>query len=376
MKTLRYAQRLVGFDSTSQNSNRLISKYLEMKLTKHGFLVEQVDYQDRLGTRKVNLVAKKGNGFGGLAYFSHTDVVPANTWFTEDFGPFDATVVNDRLYGRGSCDMKGSIACMLAAAQRFDWHQLKKPLYFVCTADEEVGFFGIRNVIEHSKFYREMVDHGTKAIIGEPTNLEIVHAHKGSCRIIARATGRAGHSSEGVSHNSNLAIIPFAHEMLRIYEDTERTNQWQNNEFEPPSLTWNIGLRDDSPAMNVTAANSVCTVYVRPMPGVDIESLLQRTRGAAERHGLSLQIVRACEPLWVDPNSAFVTEALQLVHRPKSKSVSYATDGGLLGELSEKIVFGPGGIAQAHTHDEWISLEQLARGTELYEKMIQHWCCR
>lgn len=376
MKALRYAQRLVGFNSISQNSNRLISKYLEMKLTKHGFLVEVLEYRDRFGTRKVNLVAKKGSGQGGLAYFCHSDVVPVPAWFSEEFGPFEPTVQNDRLYGRGACDMKGSIACMLAAAQRLDWHQFKQPLYFVCTADEEVGFHGIRHVVEQSRYYRDMVAQNTKALIGEPTQLEIVHAHKGSCRIIARAAGQATHSSTGVSQNANRLIIPFAHEMLRICEDTETGRQWQNPDFEPPTLTWNIGLRDDSPAMNITAANSVCTVYVRPMPGVDIESLLQRTRDSAERCGVQLQIVQSCDPFWVDPNSEFVRDALQLAHRPKAKTVSYATDGGLLGELADKIVCGPGGIAQAHTQDEWIALEQLARGTELYEKMIQHWCCQ
>ena len=113
-----------------------------MKLTKHGFVVEKIEYLDSRRVRKVNLVAKKGTGHGGLAYFSHSDVVPATKWFTKKFGPFEPTIARQRLYGRGSCAMKGSIACMLAASQQFSWDDLKKPIYFVVTADEEVGYLG------------------------------------------------------------------------------------------------------------------------------------------------------------------------------------------------------------------------------------------
>ena len=89
MKALRYTKRLVSFDSTSSLSNRGVSKYLEAKLTKYGFVVEKIEYLDPNGVRKVNLVAKKGGGFGGLAYFAHSDVVPAIDWFSDEHGPFE-----------------------------------------------------------------------------------------------------------------------------------------------------------------------------------------------------------------------------------------------------------------------------------------------
>ena len=92
MKAAHYTKRLVSFDSTSRLSNRKISKYLEQKLIKHGFVVESLEHDDRRGERKVSLVAKKGSGEGGLAYFAHSDVVPANSWFTDRFGPFEPTL--------------------------------------------------------------------------------------------------------------------------------------------------------------------------------------------------------------------------------------------------------------------------------------------
>lgn len=375
MKALRYAKRLVEFDSTSSLSNRLISKYMEMKLTKHGFVVEKLAYLDANRVPKVNLIAKKGGGTGGLAYFSHTDVVPANRWFTRKFGPFEPAIARQRLYGRGSCDMKGSIACMLTAAQRFAWDDLKHPIYFVCTADEEVGFGGAKRVVEESKYYREMVANKSKAIIGEPTSLEIVHAHKGSIELLATSRGTAAHSSSRNGLNSNLAMIPFLAEMKAIHDETESDPNWQNPMFDPPTMSWNISIKDDAMAVNVKASKSVCQVYFRTMPGIDETPLLDRARQSAEENGLDLAIKRWGNTLMVDPNSEFVQEALQLVHRHKPKTVSYGTDGGIFTELEDKIVFGPGSISQAHTYDEWIALEQLSLGTDMYAKMIRNWCC-
>ena len=165
-----------------------------MKLVKHGFDVEKVEYRDKNRVRKVNLVAKKGAGKGGLAYFAHTDTVPADNWFSRKYGPFEPAISKERLYGRGACDMKGSIASMLTATQRFQWDDLKQPLYLIFTSDEEVGFHGARYVVEESEIYREMVESGTRGIIGEPTNLEVVHAHKGMCIITAKSVGKAAHS--------------------------------------------------------------------------------------------------------------------------------------------------------------------------------------
>jgi len=324
MKALRYAKRLVGFDSTSCFSNSLISKYLELKLTKHGFVVEKIEYWDQRKVRKTNLVAKKGGGYGGLAYCSHSDVVPAKKWFTQKFGAFEPAIARERLYGRGSCDMKGSIACMLTAAQQFSWDELKQPIYFIVTADEEVGFHGAKCVVEESKLYREIVDHGTKAIIGEPTSLEVVHAHKGSIDIVATARGKAGHSGGRKGVNANLKMIPFLADMKAIYDEVESEKKWQS----------------------------------------------------AQKNELELKINAHGDGFFVDPGSDFVQQSLQLAHRPKSKTVSYGTDGVMFSEIENKIVFGPGSIDQAHTVDEWIALEQLEQGTEMYTKMIRHWCCQ
>ena len=373
-KALRYAKRLVSFDTTSHRSNRLICKYLEMKLTKHGFLIERTEYVDEAGVRKENLIAKKGVGTGGLAYFAHSDVVPASNWFDGTPGPFDPTVVGDRLYGRGSCDMKGSIACMLAAVQMFELDDLKQPLYFVVTADEETGFAGARSVVEDSKIYREIVDHGTRAIIGEPTSLDVVYAHKGIYQITATATGRAGHSSTREGLNANLAMIPFLQDLKNLRSITETDTAWQNDLFDPPTLTMNICIKDNAEATNVTPSKSVCMTSLRPMPGVDVEPLIEKLVDSAQQNSLQLKIQRHGAPMLTDVGSDFVAQALELSDRQQPRSACYGTDGGVFTEIENKIVIGPGSIDQAHTHDEWISLDQLDKGTELFARMIRRWC--
>ena len=376
MKALRYAKRLIGFDSTSHKSNRKISRYLEMKLTKHGFVVERVEYNDGNGELKVNLIAKKGSGEGGLGYFGHSDVVPAEKWFTSKFTAFQPAVARDRLYGRGSCDMKGSLACMLAASQQFAWDELKNPLYFTITADEETGFAGARAVVNESKHYREMAYNRTKAIIGEPTALEVVHAHKGSIKIIATSLGVAGHSGSRIAESANLKMIPFLGQMKQLRDETEEDRKWRNKAFDPPTLSWNICIKDDSPALNVTAGKSICTMYLRPMPDIDVQPLLTKIQAAATKFDLSLEMDNWGPGMFTDPESLFVRESLKLAHGQKSKTVPYGTDGGMFTELENKIVFGPGRIEQAHSIDEWISLEQLDKGTEMYAKMIRRWCCQ
>jgi len=140
-------------------------------------------------------------------------------------------------------------------------------------------------------------------------------------------------------------------------------------------MCWNICVRDGSTAINVTPAKSTCTMLLRTMPGVDVNPLIERTVACAKQHGLAIRVERISDPFWVDPESEFVLQSLQIANRPKPRTVPYGTDGGVLTEIQNKIVFGPGNIVQAHTADEWIALEQLHLGTEIYAKMIRHWCC-
>ena len=375
MNSLQYDQDLIAFESTSVFSNAPVSDYVQETLTKLGFETERIEYNDDNGVQKVNVIGKKGEGSGGMAYFCHTDVVPADPWFTEEHGPFNPKIKGNKLYGRGSCDMKGSIACMMAAAEQFSAAELKNPIYITCTADEEIGYGGAKQVADNSKFYREMVEGESNGIIGEPTMLEVVYAHKGTYGFVATSKGRAAHSSTREGINANLAMIPFLTEMKNIHDEIESDPSWQNDEFDPPTMSWNIGINDHTKAINITPPQSVCTVYFRPMPGQNADALVERARKAAAESGIEFELRSQATPLYVDPQSDFVKEVLQLTGKKTPRTVSYGTDGAMLSAMKKIVVFGPGDIAQAHTHDEWIDLDQLEKGTEIYSHLIRHWCC-
>ena len=375
MDALDYAKELIAFESPSLESNLPIIDYVERLLGKLGFATERIEYDDAAGVRKANIVGKLGDGVGGVAYFGHTDVVPADDWFSNDHSAFTPTEKDGKLFGRGSCDMKGSVACALAAVEQFSSADLKRPIYFTCTADEEIGYGGAREVAKRSEMYRQMVDGNCYAIIGEPTMLEVVYAHKGTCCITATSRGRAAHSSTREGRNANVDMIPFLAEMKQMHDETNSNAVWQNLEFDPPTLSWNIGINDHTRAANITAPQSVCTVYLRPVPRCDIQPLLRRVEAAAERNGLELEIRKTSDPLYVNPDSQFVLEMLELAEKLTPRTVCYCTDGGVLTELQNRVVFGPGDIAQAHTNNEWIALDQLRLGSVMFAKLMRHWCC-
>ncbi|MDA1163040.1 MAG: M20 family metallopeptidase [Planctomycetota bacterium] len=374
MTALEYAKQLVAFESTSVLSNVAVTDYVESQLRRTGFTVERLEYDDLNGVRKASVVGRKGSGSGGMAYFGHTDVVPADPWLSGEHGPFEPVVIGDRLYGRGACDMKGSVACMLAAAEQFSESDLQRPIYITCTADEEIGYGGAAAVAARSELFQEMVAGQANGIIGEPTLLEVVHAHKGVIGFVATSRGKAAHSSTREGINANLRMIPFLAEMKKIHDETEVDPEWHNSEFDPPTITWNIGINDRTKAVNITPPQSVCTVYFRPMPGQDGNILVERARLAAEEHGLEFVVTVDGKSIYTDPNSRFVNEVLDVAGRDRPTTVSYGTDGAKLTALEKLVVCGPGSIAQAHTHDEWIALEQLEKGTDLYSRLIRHWC--
>lgn len=376
MTPLELTQELMQFESTSNLSNMAVTDYVSQFLEQAGFELERLEYEDANGVTKACVIGKKGSGVGGLGYFAHTDVVPADPWYVDSPGPFEPVVEGDKLIGRGSCDMKGSLACMMTAAAAVDPEQLKQPVYITATADEEIGYGGAQQVAERSRLFQEMVEGSTKGIIGEPTMLNVVYAHKGAYGFKATTRGVAAHSSTGKGINANLQMIPFLAEMKRLHDATKDDPAWQNDEFTPNHLTWNIGINDYTYASNITPPQSICTVYYRPMPGMDGWVLMNQVQQIAEDHGVELEIKSTAPPVYVDPESGFVKEMLELAGKEQAQTVSYGTDGAMFTALKEMVVFGPGDIAKAHTHDEFITLEQLELGYDAYSRLISYFCSK
>ena len=180
---------IVAIDSVSQRSNEEVSDLLEETLKGCEFEVERLEYVDNNGERKVSLVGKKGEGPNGIGLFSHSDTVPG---LEGEWDPFDPVIQDGRLFGRGSCDMKGPLAATIAAGAQINAADLKKSLFIVITADEEIGGRGASQVAaESASFNAERPKYG---IIAEPTRLTPVYAHKGGGRVFVTATGRAAHT--------------------------------------------------------------------------------------------------------------------------------------------------------------------------------------
>ena len=369
MDVVEVTRKFVSYNSASQLSNAAVSKAIARQMRQVGLKVERLEYRDKQGTVKVCLVGKKGRGAGGLALMGHSDVVPAEGWA---FDPFKGLKKNGRLYGRGSADMKGSIACMLAAAERFSPGELKRPIYVVATSDEEIDCGGAAHVMKHSKTFKtSKIRYG---IIGEPTLLDVVHAHKGSFRIHATAKGKAAHSSTGRGINANHTLIPFLNDMLKIDRDLQKSSRYRNEAFVPPHPTLNIVFSDGESASNITVPESRATINCRPMPGQNWDPVLNRVERLAQKHGVKVDIARSLVPLSTPTDSRIVREALRITGKRKPKTVAYGTDGMIFAKSMELVVLGPGNIAQAHTVDEWIALEQLHKGVDVFAEMLRRFC--
>ena len=270
--------------------------------------------------------------------------------------------------------MKGSIACMLAAVDSLGDKAPRHPIYVSCSSDEEVNHRGAIEIAERSTFYRELVEGGACGIVGEPTRLNVVYAHKGGVRVTVTSNGVAAHSSTREGLNANWAMIPFLDELKVIRDETESGEQWLDHEFDPPSICLNLTVNDFTKAVNVTAPRSLCTYGFRPMPNTDIQSLLDRMEQAASHAGVEFKVENQNPAFRREPNSDFMRQCVELVGSEPPKSVAYGTEASNFPQIQNLIVIGPGDIAQAHKSDEWVSLEQLEQGTRVYSDLLRRHC--
>ena len=369
MDVIELTKDLISYNSTSAISNIEIADFLTERLTALNFETERIEYKDRNNVTKINLVAQKGRGSGGVALLGHMDTVPAENW---DYNPFSAFVEDGKLYGRGSSDMKGAIACMLCAVEQFQDFEFKHPCYMFLTSDEETGCSGARAIAEKSQMFHQ--GHPRYGVIGEPTSLKVINSHKGAVLFIATAKGKAAHSSTGKGVNANLKMIPFLSEMRNIYEMLTTDEKYFNHDFNPPFSDWNIGINDGNTPQNVTAPQSRCTVNFRPMPGHDTDAFIAKVQELANQNDVQVEVQRFGEPLLTPLDSLIVQTALELTGEGKTGTVPYGTDALALGPYMELILIGPGDIRQSHTIGEWVEIEQLYKAIDIYGKFIKKFC--
>ena len=368
-ETLKILSELIKFQTVSGTSNLKLIEYCEKRLGK----LEATSFKTFDETKKrVNLFStiagkQKLNG-GGIILSGHTDVVPASAkeWSSN---PFVATEKNNKVYGRGSCDMKGFIACTLALAPYFASQNLKKPIHFSFTYDEETACQGAPIMIRELK---KRNINCSICIVGEPTSMKAIQAHKGCYEYSTHFTGLAGHGSapdKGVS--AVEYAVRFINKLMDLREELKKRVP-KNSVFTPPYSTLQIGRIKGGLARNVIADQCVVDWELRPgvpedgkfvngsMETYVKDVLLPEMKKVYPKANIEKEIIGEIVGFAKEEKSDAVNLACNLTGDNSQDVVSFGTEAGLFQEIGiSTVVCGPGSIEQAHKIDEHVSFEQL-----------------
>jgi acetylornithine deacetylase len=372
--------KLVSFDTTSRDSNIPLIAWVESYLDQFNIPHFRVDYETGL---KTNLYATIGPDVGGgIVLSGHTDVVPVDgqAWSSD---PFTLRAGNGLLYGRGSADMKGFIAVVLALVPEFVKIDLRVPLHLAFSCDEEVGCKGVRPLVDYLK---SAPNKPAAAIIGEPTSMRVVNGHKSAVRYATDVTGHESHSAltdQGV--NAIMVAGEIIHEISRIREDLIAAGD-ASNRYDPPYSTIHIGVISGGTANNIIPKTCSFNWETRLLPDADPNLVPDRLNALARKlepamkavsadAGIAITQANAVPGLAAEVNSPAEQLALHCSHSNSTHTVSYCTEAGLFQQAGiPAVVCGPGSIEQAHKPDEFIAVSEL-RLCEQFLRRLALRCC-
>jgi len=374
---LEMLQGLIALPSMSSvspefdTSNRAVIDLLASWLEELCFAVEVMPLPNQ--PSKANLIATLGTGPGGLVLAGHTDTVPydAGRWSHD---PFTLTEADGRLYGLGTSDMKGFFALAIEAARSFAVNEFKQPLIILATADEESSMDGAQALVDLGR------PKARYAVIGEPTGLRPVNAHKGIMMEGIRLTGRAGHSSDpSLGLNAIDGMYRVLGDLMAWREQLQCDHH--DSRFQVPVPTLNFGHIHGGDNPNRICGCCELHIDLRPLPGMELDELratlnsrLQRLFSETAYHWEVLRLFPGTEPMHTPKESAIVSAAERLTGHD-SEAVAFCTEGPFLNSLGmETIILGPGDIAQAHQPDEYLALDRLTPTVELLRQLIRQFC--
>ena len=372
---------LIGFNTVSAHSNLALIKYIEDYLSNFGLNPVRISNVD--GT-KANLYATIGpSDKPGIILSGHTDVVPVanQPWKTNPF-ELIRKPVNDkiRLYGRGTADMKGFISVVLSKVPNFIKANLKTPIHIAFSYDEEVGCLGVGSMIEdmcENLFKPQLV------IIGEPTSMKIVNAHKGIQGFKTEVIGVAAHSS---APHLGVNAIKYAAEIInflsRLAKDKESNNE-NSNRFDPSWTTFNIGQIQGGEALNIIPEYCSFNWEFRPIPEEDIDLIKSKFDSFIEefiqpqlqkespKARVITKPLASVLPLQEDQNSLAERLARHLTGHNSTTTASYVAEASQFQSKGiSAVLCGPGNIEQAHKANEWISSDELKKCDAFLERLI------
>ncbi len=330
-------------------------------------------YKDRAGTEKVNLVARTKNSADTpeLALVCHTDTVPFDPNWREAVHPL---LRDGKVLGRGSCDVKGFLACALEAVSKVDCARLRKPLGIVLTSDEEIGCVGAKFLVGQGAVKSRYI------VIGEPTRLAPVRAGKGYGVAEIVISGREAHSA--FPEQGRSAIRDAARVIERLDDVAAALASETNRDFDPPFTTVNVGLIQGGTAKNIVPRECRITIEWRPIPGQACDwaaALIQQTLEELARQfpGLhaKLEVLRLDPPFSASCTGVLATLVESLTGR-RSTTVAFGTEAAQLAPVaSEVIVFGPGDMTVAHKTGEFVPVQEVLDCVCYLESTVEQLCC-
>jgi acetylornithine deacetylase len=374
--TVAHLDRLIGFATVSAASNLELIDYVEAVLATEGIKARRI--LDSTG-RKASLLATIGpSDRAGIVLSAHSDVVPAEepNWTSP---PFTASLRDNRLHGRGSCDMKGFIACVLASIGSFKRLASVTPVHLALSYDEEVGCHGAPDLVAAVARLEAMP---ALCIVGEPTSLKVVSAHKGKVAKRIIVTGLTGHSA--MPHRAANAVTAAARIVSLIDELAQEcaAKASASSSFDPPYTTLHVGSLHGGSALNLVPDRAVIEFEIRSLPDTDVAALLKRIEaGIAEQRnqlrqsapdaGIRVEDMSAYPGLATREDDPALSIVAQLAGSDaKPATVSFGTEAGLYSAAGmTTIVCGPGNMARAHKADEWIGLDELAATNRMMERL-------
>ncbi|HEY1798727.1 MAG TPA: acetylornithine deacetylase [Stellaceae bacterium] len=378
---LAILERLVAFDTVSARSNLALIDWIADYLKSCG--VDSIRSGGDLAAGKANLFATIGpRDRGGVILSGHTDVVPVagQKWASD---PFALTERDGRLHARGSADMKGFIALVLALVPEMTAQPLKTPIHLAFTHDEETGCFGAPHLIA------ALPDGAARphlAIIGEPTSMQVANAQKGCAFFRTTITGRDGHSSApGRGVNAIEAAARIIAEIGRVGGEAARRggDMAGAGRFDPPNTTLNVGTIEGGAAVNIIARDCRFEWDLRAVPGDDplemkagidafiAAELLPRMRAVYADAAIATETIVSVPPLIPDPASAAEALARRLTGVNTATTVAFASEAGLYQQAGiPAIICGPGSIDVAHQPDEFVTRDELAAGSGFLDRLL------
>ena len=379
LRSLDLIKTLIAFDTTSRESNLELIAFIQEYLTGHG--VESMLVHNEDGT-KANLYATIGDqDKAGVMLSGHTDVVPVDgqAWDTD---PFQVTEKDEKFYGRGTADMKSFIAIALAFVPEFLSRRLKTPIHLAFTYDEEVGCIGVRRLIDKLK---EMPVKPAMCIVGEPTSMQVVTGHKGKRSFIANVRGLESHSALAPL---GVNAVEYAAELITYMKNMARRIEAEgpfDELYEITHTTVHTGVISGGVQLNIVPNACRVEFEFRYLANHDPDALEAEIREYAKdtlepkmhavsaETGIDIECYNDMPGLEMDPGEDVVAFVKALAGRNDHAKVAFGTEAGLFHTRVQipTVVCGPGDIAVAHKPNEFIPLDQIAKGEDFMRRLLE-----